>query len=62
MLKTFAAKVEAKREMEEGKGEERGRGVGGGKRSHHEMCAALHWHICMVIKMAGKSRVFFIIK
>ena len=37
--------VEAKREMEEGKGEERGRNGGGGERIHQELCAASHWCI-----------------
>ena len=58
-LKRRWRQVEAKREMEEGEGEERGRGGGGGERSHQEMCAASHRRICMVIKMASESRVFF---
>ena len=59
MEEEVEAEVEAKREMEEGKGEERGRGGGGGERSHQEMCAASHWCIRMVIKIASESCVFF---
>ena len=51
--------VEAKKEMEEGKGEDRGGGGGGGEKSHWEMCAASHRRIRMVIEMASKPRVFF---
>ena len=51
--------VEAKMEMEEGKGEERGRGGDGEERIHQEMCAASHQRIRMVIKMASKICVFF---
>ena len=61
MEEEVEAEVEAKREMEDGKGEERGGGGGGGERSHQEMCAALHRRICLVIKMANKSCVFFFI-
>ena len=61
MEEEVEAEVDAKREMEEGEGEKRGRGGGGGERSHLEMCAALHWRIRMVIKMASKSRLFFFI-
>ena len=51
--------VEAKREIEEVEGEERGGDGCGGERSHQEMCAALHRRIYMVNKMASESREFF---
>ena len=57
MKEEVEAEVEAKK-MEEGEGEERHRGGGGGERIQLEMCAASHWRIRMVIKMASKFRVF----
>ena len=57
MEEEVEAEVEAKK-MEEGAGEERGGGGGGGGRQQ-EMCATLHWRICMVIKMASKPPVLF---